>query len=54
MYLVKIKISGKLSEILTRGCGRVVRTINGDVCAFRSLTAAQDAAKFLFRYGLLG
>ena len=54
MYRIKIRISGKLSEILTRGCGRVVRTSKGDICVFRSLTIAEEAAKFLAKYDLLG
>ena len=46
MYAVKIRVSGNLSEMLTRGCGSVVRTLKGDICAFRSLAAAQEVAKF--------
>jgi hypothetical protein len=54
MYRIKIRVSGKLSEMLTSGCGRFVRTSKGDICVFRSLTVAEEAAKFLARYGLLG
>ena len=54
MYRIKIRISGKLSEILIRGCGRVVRTSKGDICVFRSLTIAEEAAKLLAKYDLLG
>jgi hypothetical protein len=54
MYRVKVKISGRLSEILTSGSGRVVRTPKGDICVFHSLTVAEEVAKLLARYGLLG
>jgi hypothetical protein len=54
MYVVKVKISGRLSEILTQGCGRFVRAPQGDVCLFRSLTVASEVAKLLAGYGLLG
>ena len=54
MYRIKIKISGRLSEILTSGRGRFVRTPKGDICVFRSLTFAEEAAKLLATYGLLG
>jgi hypothetical protein len=53
MYRIKIRISGRLSEMLTNGCGRVVRTPKGDICVFRSLTVAEEVAKLLARYGLL-
>jgi len=54
MYRIKVRISGKLSEILTSGCGRFVRTPKGDICVFYSLTVAEQAAKLLATYGLLG
>jgi hypothetical protein len=54
MYFVKVKVSGRLSELLTRDGGRVVHTPKGDVCAFRSLAEAERAAKLLAEYGLLG
>ena len=54
MYVVKVTVSGRLSEILTRGCGRFVRTAQGDICLFRSLTVATEVAKLLAGYGLLG
>jgi len=54
MYRVKIRVSGKLSEILTNDCGRFVRTPKGDICVFPSLAVAEEAAKLLARYGLLG
>ena len=54
MYRIKIRVSGRLGEILTRGCGRFVRTPKGDICVFRSLTVAEEVAKLLSRYGLLG
>ena len=54
MYRIKIKVSGRLSEILTNGCGRFVRTPKGDICSFRSLTVAEGVAKLLAKYGLLG
>ncbi len=54
MYRIKIKIAGKLSELLTQGKGHVVHTSQGDVCVFRSLVHAQYAANLLARYGLLG
>ena len=54
MYRIKIKIAGKLSELLTQGKGHVVHTRQGDVCVFRSLVHAQYAANLLARYGLLG
>jgi hypothetical protein len=54
MYRIKIKVSGRLSEILTNGCGRFVRTPKGDICSFRSLTVAEEVAKLLAKYGLLG
>jgi hypothetical protein len=54
VYRVKIKIVGKLSELLTQGKGRVVHTSQGDVCVFRSLVHAQYVANLLARYGLLG
>jgi hypothetical protein len=54
MYPIKIRISGRLSEMLTRGCGRFVRTPKGDICVFRSLTVAEEAARLLAKYGLLG
>ena len=54
MYRIKIRISGRLSEILTNDCGRFVRTPKGDICVFRSLALTQEVAKLLARYGLLG
>ena len=54
MYRNKIKIAGKLGEVLSQGKGHVVDTSQGDVCAFRSLVHAQYAANLLDRYGLLG
>ena len=54
MYRIKVRISGRLSEILTSGCGRFVRTPKGDILTFRSLTVAEEVAKLLARYGLLG
>jgi len=54
MYRIKIRVSGKLSEMLTRGCGRFVRTPKGDICIFRSLTVAEGVAKLLASYDLLG
>ena len=54
MYVVKVRVSGRLSEILTQGCGRFVRTAQGDICLFRSLTVATEVAKLLAGYGLLG
>jgi hypothetical protein len=54
MYPIRIRVSGKLSEMLTNGLGRVVRTAQGDLCLFRSLIVAQQVARFLARYGLLG
>jgi hypothetical protein len=54
MYRIKIRISGRLSEILTSGRGRVVRTPKGDIYVFRSLTVAEEAAKLFAKYGLLG
>ena len=54
MYRIKIRITGRLSEMLTRDCGRFVRTPKADICVFRSLAVAEEAAKFLARYGLLG
>ena len=54
MYRIKIKIAGKLGELLTQGKGHVVHTSQGDVCVFRSLVHAQYAANLLARYGLLG
>ena len=54
MYVVKVRVSGRLSEILTQGCGRFVRTPQGDICVFRSLTVATEVAKLLAGYGLLG
>jgi hypothetical protein len=54
MYRVKIKSSGRLSELLTEGKGYVTHTSQGDVCVFRSLAYAQHLAKVLARYGLLG
>ena len=54
MYVVKVRISGRLSEILTQDCGRFVRTPKGDVCLFRSLMVASEVAKLLAGYGLLG
>jgi len=54
MYVVKIRVSGRLSEILTQGRGRFVRTAQGDICVFRSLTVATEVAKLLAGYGLLG
>ena len=53
MYRIKIKIVGKLGELLTQGKGHVVHTSQGDVCIFRSLVHAQYAANLLARYGLL-
>jgi hypothetical protein len=54
MYRIRIRVSGRLSEILTSGSGRFVRTPKGDILTFRSLTLAEEAAKLLTRYGLLG
>ena len=54
VYRIKIKIAGKLGELLTQGKGHVVHTSQGDVCVFRSLVHAQYAANLLARYGLLG
>jgi hypothetical protein len=54
VYRIKIKIAGKLGELLTQGKGHVVHTSYGDVCVFRSLVHAQYAANLLARYGLLG
>jgi len=54
MYCVKIRVSGKLSEVLMHGYGRFVRTPKGDICLFRSLTVAEEVAKLLAKYGLLG
>jgi hypothetical protein len=54
MYRVKIRVSGKLSEILTNSCGRFVRTPKGDICVFRSLAVVEEAAQLLARYGVLG
>lgn len=34
MYRIKVRVSGRLSEMLTRGRGRVVRTPKGDICVF--------------------
>jgi hypothetical protein len=50
----KIKIAGKLGELLAPGKGHVVHTSHGDVCVFRSLVRARYAANLLARYGLLG
>ena len=54
MYRVRIRIAGKLGELLTQGKGHVVHTSQGDVCVFRSLAHAQYTANLLRRYGLLG
>jgi hypothetical protein len=53
MHRVKIRMSGRLSEILTSGCERIVRTPKSDICVFRSLTVAEEVAKLLARYSLL-
>jgi hypothetical protein len=34
MYRIKIKIRGKLGELLTYGKGYVIHTSQGDVCVF--------------------
>jgi hypothetical protein len=54
MYRIRIRTSGRLSEMLTSGCGRFVRTPKGDICVFRSLTVAVETATFLARYCLFG
>ncbi len=54
MYRIKIKRTGKLSELLTHGKGYVVHTSQGDVCVFRSIVYAQYVAAILASYGLLG
>ena len=54
MYRVKIKLAGRLSELLTDGKGYVVHTSQGDVCVLRSLAYAQYLARVLAGYGLLG
>jgi hypothetical protein len=54
MYFVKIRVSGRLSEMLMRDCGGFVRTPKGDICTFRSVTVAEQVAKLLAKYGLLG
>ena len=54
MYRIKIKVAGKLGELLTEGKGYVVHTSRGDVCVLRSLAYAQYLARVLAGYGLLG
>jgi len=53
MYYVKIKTSGKLSELAVGRQGRVRRTGKGDTCAVSSLAAAQEMARLFARYDLL-
>jgi hypothetical protein len=42
MYGIKVRVLGKLSEMLVSGYGRVVRTPKGDICVFRSLAVAEE------------
>ena len=50
MYRIKIRFSGKLSELLTDTSS--IRA--GDVCVFRSRAYAQSLASVVAGYGLLG
>jgi hypothetical protein len=54
MYCIRVRRTGKLSELLTQGKGYVVHTSQGDVCVFRSIAYAQYVAAILASYGLLG
>lgn len=53
-YHFKIRVGGELSRIVTQGKGFAVQTSRGDVCVFRSLALAQQSARLVACYGLLG